>query len=304
MEIRANTSWNGQLQTAGRLIRFARKTPRQQLQIVRARVRYRLLARIQKVPHVGNDRTTYVIGLFGSGRSYINELLVQNIGERAKYFRDRLCFHHGPTSMIYSGHATVKYVSGLQDMPVQTSHILAAVKAGFADLIFIYRHPLDSLLTNWVWWRTYIREPARMIQGISEVYKDRDELCSDLEQDFLEFESFAKGDPDFFAALPYPRFLSFPEFVEETELLIRAATIAVRLEDFVIDPFHEFLRIARIISVDRDFSRLQLAPPRARPYGYLAIRDKVPQFCRFIKGLDMETRHRIERMGYQVDRGS
>ena len=57
------------------------------------------------------DKTAYVIGLFGTGRRYINELILQNIGERAKYFRDGIRFHPGPTSMIYSGHATMRYVS-------------------------------------------------------------------------------------------------------------------------------------------------------------------------------------------------
>src|SRR5580692_9542864 len=85
------------------------------------------------VPHLGNDKTAYLIGLFGSGRSYINELLLQNIGERAKYFRDELRLHPGPTSMIYSGHATMRHVSRFQSPPAITSHILEAVRSGFAD---------------------------------------------------------------------------------------------------------------------------------------------------------------------------
>ncbi len=124
----------------------------------RATVRYHLLERGWNVPRLGNDRTAYIIGLFGTGRWYINELILQNIGERAKYFRDRIRFHPGPTSMIYSGHATMKHVSRVQALPAVTSRILEAVRSGFADLIFVYRHPLDSLLTNWIWWRTYIRD--------------------------------------------------------------------------------------------------------------------------------------------------
>ena len=93
-----------------------------------------------------------------------------------------------------------------------TSRILEAVRSGFADLIFIYRHPLDSLLTNWVWWRTYVRDKS-MISGISQVYKNTDDLCADLEQNFVEFKAFAEGDPDFFAAVPgrpKPAILVFP----------------------------------------------------------------------------------------------
>src|ERR1700722_18366723 len=125
------------------------------------------------VPHLGNDKTAYFIGLFGSGRTYVNELLLQNIGERAKYYRDEIRFHPGPTSMIYSGHATMRHVSRFQALPVVSGLIVDAVRSGFADLIFVYRHPLDSLLTNWIWWRTYIRDNI-MISGISYVYKNTD----------------------------------------------------------------------------------------------------------------------------------
>lgn len=245
--------------------------------------------------NLGHDRTAYVIGLFGSGRWYINELLMRKLGERSKYFRDAIRFHPGPTSMIYSGHATMRHVSHLQHPPAVTSQILEAVESGFADSIFIYRHPLDSLLTNWVWWRTYIRHNT-MIKGISEVYPNTDDLCAELERNPSEFEVFAAGDPKFFA--PFPRFLSFPEFVEETELHVQAATLTLRLEDFMADPLREFSKIVEVISTDVDFSRLRVPPPRAKRFGYVAVKDKVPRFREFIDSLDAETKQRIKNIGY------
>src|SRR5580658_7951781 len=252
-----------------RLIKFARRSTRAQLQVARAKLRYRLLARLPKIPHAGNDRTLYVIGLFGTGRSYINELLVHNIGERAKYFRDEIRFHPSPTSMIYSGHVTVRHVSRAQEAPAIMQNILGAVRSRFADLIFVYRHPLDSLLTNWIWWRRYLRDVKVKSTYISEFYKNTDDLCADLEQNFLEFKAFAEGDPHFFAALPGTRFLSFPEFVEETELYLQSATLSLRLEDSMIDPSKEFSKIVEVMSVDLDSSRLRVAPPRTKPYRYL-----------------------------------
>jgi type II secretory pathway component PulJ len=246
-----------------------------------------------------NDRTAYVIGLFGTGRLYINALILQNIGERAKYFRDFIRLHPGPTSMIYSGHATMRHVSRAQAPPAIMSGILEAVRSRFADLIFVYRHPLDSLLTNWVWWRTYIHD-HRMIPGISDVYKNTDDLCADLEQNFPELKAFAEGDPNFFAAAPGQRFLSFPEFVEETELFLQSATLTLRLEDFMIDPAKEFSKIVEVMSADLDLSRLCLAPPRAKPYRYLAVKEKVPRFRNFINGLNALTKERIEKLGYSV----
>jgi hypothetical protein len=245
----------------------------------------------------GNHRTTYIIGLFGTGRRYINQLILRNIGERTKYFRDTIRLHPGPTPMIYSGHATMRHVSRDQQPPAVMSRILEAAGSGYANLIFVYRHPLDSLLTNWIWWRTYIRD-NRWIDGISQVYKNRDDLCADLEQNFLEFKAFAEGDPSFFAAAPGPPFLSFPEFVEETELHLQAATLALRLEDFMIDPRKEFSKIVEVMSLDIDLSRLCVDPPKSKPYGYLAVKEKAPRFRRFIDELDAETKGRLEKIGY------
>lgn len=279
------------------LIRFARKSRYEQAQVVRMKVRRLLLSLGWRVPHVGNDRTTYVIGLFGSGRWYINDLLLRYLGERAYYFRDDILFHPGPTSMIYSGHATMKYLSCFQHAPAVTSRILEAVSAGSADLIFVYRHPLDSLLTNWIWWRRYIRD-NRISTIASQVHKNTEELCEDLEQNFPEFKAFAEGSPDFFAAMPDPRFLSFPEFVEETELLVQAATLTLRLEDFVTDSRKEFSKIVDVMSVSLDLRNLHVVPPRAKTYGYLAVREKVPRFREFISSLDSITKERIEKIGY------
>jgi hypothetical protein len=193
----------------------------------------------------------------------------------------------------------MKHVSRAQALPAVTSRILESVRSGFADLIFVYRHPLDSLLTNWIWWRTYISD-NRTVPGISHVYKNRDDLSTDLEEDFFEFKNFAEGDPDFFAALPGPRFLSFPEFVEETELFLQSATLSLRLEDFMIDPLKEFSKIVEVMSVDLDLSRLRLALPAAKPYGYLAVKERVPRFREFIIGLNADTKSRIENIGYDV----
>lgn len=285
------------MQVLQKLIRFPRKSPGERAAVVR-----RYLGNWDwRVPHFGNDRTTYLIGLFGTGRGYIIELMLKHLGKRAKYYRETIHIHTRPTSMIYSGHATMKHVSRAQELPTVTARILGAARSGFADLIFVYRHPLDSLLTNWVWWRTYLKTRDCRFYGISDVYKSRDEICDDLEQNFSEFKAFAEGDPNFFASLPGPRFLSFPEFVEETELYLRSATLALRLEDFVINPLAEFSKIAEVMSVNLDLSRLRVDPPRTKSYGYLAAKEKVPQFRDFVDTLDAETKRRIANIGYTTE---
>ena len=248
------------------------------------------------------DRTAYVVGLFGTGRAYLNDLISDHIGERGRLLRDTIRLHPGPTPMIYSGHSTVRYVSGEQESPEVTGRIIEAVRSGFADLIFIYRHPLDSLLTNWVWWRTYLRNNTR-IDGLSRVYSTTDDLCRDLDEGFDEFRAFVAGDPKFFAFARGPRFLSFAEFVEETELHRGIATLALRLEDFMVDPRREFSKIAEVMSVDLVLGGATLARPRTKAFGYLAVKDKVPRFRKFIADLDADTRRRIEKLGFAADVG-
>jgi hypothetical protein len=282
-----------------KLIRFSKKSPREKLQAVRRKWKAKWKAMNPRVVRLENDRTAYVIGLFGTGRWYVNELILQNVGKRAEYFRDRLRCHRGPTSMIYSGHATIRHISHFQLLPKKTSCILESVKSGHADLIFVYRHPLDSLLTNWVWWRTYIRYTTK-IGGISDVYKNTDDLCADLDRYFFEFMAFTEGNPDFFANLRGPRFLSFPEFVEETVLHLQSATLTLRIEDFIIDPFKEFCKVVEVMSVDLDLSRLRVAPPRTKLYGYLTVKEKLPRFRKFINDLNVETKRGIEKIGYNV----
>jgi len=289
---------------------FVRKSPRERAKAI-ANYRYTAIARYrlrragpdftasERAVRLGNDRTAYVIGLWGAGRHYVMELMLQNIGERAAYIREQVGLYQGPTSMIHLVHSTMKHVSRGHLQPALTSRLLESVGLGFADLIFVYRHPLDSLLTNWLCWRTMIR--ANRVINISEVYKSTDDFCADLERNFSELKALAEGDPDFLAVLPKgPRFMSLPEFVEETALFAQCAPLALRFEDFSIDPVKEFSKIVDVMSADVDVTHLRLDPPKSRPYGYLAVKEKLPQFGDLIEGLDAETKRRIEKLGYTV----
>jgi hypothetical protein len=288
------------MQTLDRIRNFARKPDRQKLRIVCRKITSRLpeIDWYWKVHSPGDDRTTYIIGLFGTGRLYLNHLVQNHIGARAKYFRDTIRLHQVPTSMIYSGHATLKHVSRAQAVPAVTRRILDAVRARLADRIFLYRHPLDSLITNWVFWRTYLRTEAGL--SVALAYKNTDDLCVDLEKNFAEFETFAAGDPAFFAGSRGPRFLSFQEFVEETELHLQSASLTLRLEDFTVSPTREFSRIANVMSIDLNLNGSHIPPPHTRPYRYLELKERVPRFKSFIARLDAETQRRIGSFGYSV----
>ena len=294
------------MQIFRRLIRFAPTPSGEKREITRALARsYRrkAWARLEdwgwRVPRLGDDRTAYIIGLWGSGRNYLVDQLMDNIGVRERYLRDRVRLHPRPTSMIYYGHATLRHPSRHQAVPEVTSRIFEAVKARIADVIFVYRHPLDALLSNWVWWESVLRD-HKFVWGINTTFKSTDDFCDDLERSFADFKAFAEGDPVFFASSPGPPFLSFRQYVEETELYLQSPALPIRFEDCFVDPSKEFAKVARVMSVDLDLSRAQVLPPRTERYRYLAVREKVPRFRDYVDGLDAETRRRIEKIGYNV----
>jgi hypothetical protein len=275
----------------------ARRVALQKLQVARATLHHYLVRLGWDAAHPGRDRTVYIIGLFGTGRWYVNALILQHIGKRAIYFRDTIRCHAGPTSMIYSGHATMKRPSRGQELPCVTERVLQSSRSGSADVIFVYRHPLDSLLTNWIWWRTYMRD-RRMISGISQIYEHVDELCAALDENFVEFQLFAEGNPAFFTALPGPPFLSFAQFVDETTLFLQAASLSLRLEDFSADPHGAFSKIARIVSPGLDLSQVHVGAPRSEPYRHRIVAQKVGKFRAFIEQLDAQTQRQLEQIGY------
>jgi hypothetical protein len=292
-------SW-GQMKVLQKFIRFARKPPREKLQKIHSNLGEKDWYWRFHSPK--NDRTAYIIGLYGSGREYINQVLLEHLGKRARYVRNvdgAVRLRRVRTSMVYSGHATIKHFSIGQASPAVTSRLVEAATSGSVDLIFIYRHPVDSLLTNWIWaWQ--MNRGSTKPGFVSQVYKSADDLSAHLDQNFSDFKAFADGDPNFFLSGQCPRFLSFAEFVEETELYLQAATLTLRLEDFMSDPLKEFSKIVGAMSVDLDLSRVQVSPPKTKAYRYLAIREKVPQFRNFINELDAETKRRIANIGYSL----
>jgi hypothetical protein len=252
---------------------------------------------------VDSTSTIYIIGLFGSGRLYLGDVICKHIGERARHFRDELQYESMPTSMIYSGHMTLRYVSRGLNPPEFANRIVESVWSGAGKMIFIYRHPLDSLLTNWVWWRSYLRAGSVATDDgafISSSFNSLDELCEIIEQEWADFEAFTAGDPAFFTDLPGARFLSFAEFVEESVLLFEQATLRLPLEAFVANPYAAFVKVVAIISPDMRLSRtLHIRRPQSKPGAHLFVMNKVPRFNEFVNSISPETKRLMLKLGYR-----
>jgi hypothetical protein len=315
-----------------RALRFARKPPRAQIALLQTVAIDRTRAFIDRTqaltahaidrkqafvalalhrltrlnPFRGKVRSTstiYVVGLFGSGRLYLGDVIRNHIGERALHFRDGLRHESAPTPMIYSGHMTLRYVSRGLNSPEFANSIVESVRSGAGKMIFIYRHPLDSLLTNWVWWRSYLQAGAITTDRgafISSSFKSLDALCEIVEQEWPNFEAFAAGDPAFSTDVSGARFLSFAEFVEESVLLFEQATLRLPLEAFMTNPYAAFVKVIDVISPELRLSyNLHIRRPQSKPGAHLFVMKGVPRFNDFVNSISPETKRLMLKLGYR-----
>ena len=297
-----------------RALTFARKPLRIQVAFLQACIidrpqafatlaRHRLTGLNPASDNISSTSTIYIVGLFGSGRMYLGDVIRDHIGERALHFRDELRHESTPTPMIYSGHMTLKYVSTGFNPPEFGNRIVASVRSGAGKMIFIYRHPLDSLLTNWVWWRSHVRAGAGGPEHgavISNSFRSLAALCETVEREWSSFEAFAMGDPAFFAALPGARFLSFSEYVEESVALFEQATLRLPLESFTTNPYAAFLKVIDVISPGmRPSCTMYIRRPESKPGTHLVVMKNVPRFNEFVNGINPETKRLMLKLGYR-----
>jgi hypothetical protein len=249
-------------------------------------------------------RPTYIIGIFGSGRMYLTSLVLHTDPEVAYYYRGEWRHYLGNIPVILSGHVTSMYEGAFCDRPDYGRVLLERAAAGLINLVFVYRHPLDSLLSNWVWFRKFLRQ-EKPASGIAASYKTEADLHRDLSENFDEFCLFCEGSKDFARVATGTsrdwRFLSLLEFIHETEVFLSSANVhAFRFEDFQIDAATQFKRFASILAPDLPPKLDQLPAPQAASSRYLSARENVSAFRAKIDSLPTHITKRIVALGYSV----
>jgi len=212
-------------------------------------------------------KPTYIVGLFGSGRLYIKDLIVNSGLEIAYYFRDGMHDYTGAVPVILSGHVTSMYKSAMCRPPDVGRRLFDRAAARLINLVFIYRHPLDSLLTNWAWFREYLRN-QKMTSGIAGAYKSEEEFQRTLNDNIHEFFLFCGGSKDFARSLAGAdvdwSFLSLLEFIHETEVFVSHPNVnCFRFEDFKSNPAKEFQRLVSIVAPDLSPESGKVFAPRS-----------------------------------------
>ncbi|MCW5701031.1 MAG: hypothetical protein KIT82_00385 [Bradyrhizobium sp.] len=251
-------------------------------------------------PH---QRPTYILGLYGTGRWYLNELVMYCSGQRGYYFLDDLRHRKGGPPIIWSGHTTVIHdqVAGHEPAALGRS-VLKLAEEGAADIIFIHRHPLDSLLTNWTWWREFLAK-KKMISGIVGKYSTQEEFFKDVANNFDELALFADGSKDFMRLYSeeHTHFFSLRQFVVETAAFVNHESVhSFRFEDFISEPNEQFSRIMRIIDPLAISGKIDVPKPRAEKNRYIEVCKHVPAFKNLVESLPRDVKLQINELGYQM----
>jgi hypothetical protein len=248
-------------------------------------------------------KPTYLLGLFGTGRQYLNSLFLKSNLEIAYYFRDCCHNYFGAVPVIFSGHVASTYERVGFRTPDFWRTLIERAAAGLVNLIFIYRHPLDSVLSNWAYFH-HLKKTG-VPRGIARGYKAAEDFHRDLNDNIYEFSLFCGGSQDFPRVLAgsYGKggFMSLFEFIRETEVFVSNPNVhCFRFEDFQRDATAEFKRLVSILAPNLTHQVDHAASPEASSSRYQSAKENVTSFRALMDSLPADVKKRIMALGYSV----
>ena len=246
-----------------------------------------------------------------AGRTYLNGLILNSGLDIAYYLRfsdpgTRGAPYSGAVPVIFTGHTTAIYEGHYKS---SFGRALLDLAAGhLINLIFLYRHPLNSFVSQWAFQHNLSlgKMPAF---GISDLYESIEDFYRDLNDNIYEFSLFCGGSKDFIRITQGPAVrtaggtagLSLLEFIHETEAFISNPNVhCFRFEDFVRGPAAEFKRFISIVAPDLTPKFDNVPLPRAVSSRYQSAKENVSSFRALISSLPTEITKRIEAMGYSM----
>ncbi len=247
-----------------------------------------------------------VIGLFGTGRNYFSNAFLSH-STLAPLFQDGLasCGMYANHSLICSGHATLRHQSSFQMEPDQTEALLLRpLHDGFHRILFVLRHPVDSLFSNWAWWRRYCETGTPHNGAVKEVFGGNMGLIDDIRSNIPAFLSFmAEGSIPSKLGGPaeHCSFLSFEQILDESLAWMKIpGVVSIRFEEI-----HENLdtvseTITSLLS-RRRWGSLVLESPLSTAFNYRQIFRGHPDIQSLVcAGIGKETSDKLARLGYCI----
>ena len=248
-------------------------------------------------------KPTYLIGLAGTGRSYIHSLIFDSNLDIAYYLPECFDIYDGAVPVILSGHVGTTYHCDAF-LPGNLGRVLIdRTAAGLVNLIFINRHPLDTFLSYWAFTRTPIG--TRENGYVTTKYKSKEDFHRDLNDNLYSFSLLCGGSKDFGRIVAGPAaqwtVLSLLEFIHETEVFVSSRNVhCFRLEDFGSNPTEEFKRLVSILAPDLTPKPDNVPLPRSATSHYQSAKENVPSFRALVASLPRDIKKRIEALGYSM----
>ncbi|OAH08972.1 hypothetical protein pfor_3c0292 [Rhodobacteraceae bacterium SB2] len=266
-----------------------------------------------------NIKPLVIIGLFGTGRTYFSHAFLNN-STLAPLYQEGLasCGHYPRHSVICSGHATLKNPSSFQMAPDQTHELLLCpLHDGFHSILFITRHPVDALFSNWAWWRRFCDTGMPHNGAVKQVFGNNRGLIEDIQSNKTAFLKFmAEG------RVPWPqsyssskigsifrdykksgcdKFLSFEQMLDESLAWMDIpGVVSLKFEDI-----HEHLEtvsdtITNLLT-RRPWGSLTLELPLSTAFNYRQIFEDYPEIQSLVcSEISVEGYDKLLQMGYNV----
>lgn len=259
---------------------------------------------VEAVKTSENIKPLVVIGLFGTGRTYFSNAFLNN-NVLAPLYQNGIdsCGMYANHSMICSGHATLKYESSFQVEPGKAfENLIRPLHDGFHNIVFVRRHPVDSLFSNWAWWRRFCDTGIPHGGAVKEVFGGNQGLIEDIRSNIPAFLKFmTEGCVPSRQNDPAERsvFLSFEQMLDETLAWMDVpGVVPISFEDI-----HENLDALSDTMTNllarRPWGALVLEPPRSSAFNYRQIfndhKDIQSLVC---AGIGRESSDKMARMGY------
>jgi hypothetical protein len=253
------------------------------------------------------ERSLIIVGLFGTGRTYFSDQILQH-PLTGPIYQEGLasCGYFEQHKLICSGHATLKHSSSFQMEPYETAkRLISPLRQGHHNILFILRHPFDSLFSNWAWWRRYCESRVPHKDALIGVFGGNDGIAEDIRFHRDAFAAFlTEGKVPVFDSQPCPedRFLSLEAMLEESMLWLEIQEVTT----LHFEQLHQDLGLVtqkiRQIIFPSGASEFSMKVPNSKPYNFRTIFQEHPDIKLLVKSFcSKDIIEKIRILGYSID---
>jgi hypothetical protein len=187
--------------------------------------------------------------------------------------------------------------------PEQTRELLLCpMREGFHCILFVTRHPVDSLFSNWAWWRRFCDTGIQHQGGVKEVFGGNRGLIEDIRSNLPAFLKFmAEGRVP---SLPNDlaegnRFLSFEQMLDESLAWMGVPGVVPISFEEIHKHLDTLSKTITNLLTRRPWGSLIFELPASSAFNYRQIFKDYPDIQSLVcAGIGRESSDKLARMGY------